>query len=308
MASSAEYELTPTYGKQSVPVFKIRKEGNNHSIIDMVVKIMLEGTISKSWLEGENSEIVPTETQKNTCYALAMKTQFDCIEDYGLALGRDMLARHSHLSCVNLDITERTWERAQVGGRAHNHVFVSSPSPVRRLCRIKLARGDAAQVTSGVCDIKVMKTTQSGFMGYIQDEYTTLKPVGVGGSAPDRIMCTEMVAEWSYATGRAPEGRFVEVNKRVFDTLLSTLAGPTDRGVFSKSLQETAYKMAVQALDSVPELSKVSLATPNVHFYPYDLEQFGMPNPNVVFQSTDCHSTASGRIMTTVTRKQRSRL
>lgn len=308
MASNNQYELTPTYGKQSVPVFKIRKEGANHSISDMVVKIMLEGTISRSWLEGENSEIVPTETQKNTCYALAMKTQFDSIEDYGLALGRDMLERHAHINCVNLHITERIWERATVGGRAHSHVFVSSPSPIRRLCRLKVPRGAAAQVTSGVSDIKVMKTTQSGFMGYIKDQYTTLKPVGAGGSAPDRIMCTEMVAEWSYTEGRAPEGRFVAVNQKVFDTLISTLAGPADRGVFSKSLQETAYKMAVAALETVPELSKVYLATPNVHFYPYNLAPFGMSNPNVVFQSTDCQSTASGRIVTTVSRKERSRL
>ena len=44
--------LTPRYGKQSVPVFKIRKEGPRHSIHDMVVQIMLHGDVSKSWLSG----------------------------------------------------------------------------------------------------------------------------------------------------------------------------------------------------------------------------------------------------------------
>ena len=39
-----------------------------------------------------------------------------------------------------------------------------------------------------------------------------------------------------------------------------------------------------------------------VHFYTYPLEQFGLSNPNVVFQSTDCHTTASGRIRTIVRR------
>lgn len=44
------------------------------------------------------------------------------------------------------------------------------------------------------------------------------------------------------------------------------------------------------------------MATPNIHFYPYPLEDFGIPNPNIVFQSTDCHTTASGRIETRMSR------
>ena len=44
-------------GKQSVPVFKIRKEGNKHTVVDMVVKIMLEGDVSKSWTDGDNCQV-----------------------------------------------------------------------------------------------------------------------------------------------------------------------------------------------------------------------------------------------------------
>jgi hypothetical protein len=35
---------------------------------------MLTGDVDASWLTGENHQIVPTETQKNTCYALALQT------------------------------------------------------------------------------------------------------------------------------------------------------------------------------------------------------------------------------------------
>eukprot|EP00301_Raphidiophrys_heterophryoidea_P024998 c8276_g1_i1.p1 GENE.c8276_g1_i1~~c8276_g1_i1.p1 ORF type:complete len:338 (+),score=81.66 c8276_g1_i1:90-1016(+) len=300
--SSSDYVLTPTYGKQSVPVFKIRKQGQKHSVTDMMIRIMLEGQVSKSWLTGDNSEIVPTETQKNTCYALALNTDFDSIEDYGLALARDMLERHKHISKVNLDISERKWERVQVGGQPHNHVFMCSPRPNLNTTEIAMTRS-CTVVRSGVSDMRLMKTTQSGFLGYVQDKYTNLKPVGEGTSTPDRIMCTDMIAWWEFAPNKQPEKNFVQANTQILQTALDTFAGNPTTGVFSKSLQETVYKMATNILNTNPLVNVVHFETPNVHHYLYDLGQFGMQNNNVVFQSTDSVTTASGRIVTTLSRK-----
>ena len=60
--------------------------------------------------------------------------------------------------------------------------------------------------------------------------------------------------------------------------------------------------MCVEVLRNFADVSSVFLVTPNIHHYPYPLEQFGLSNPNIVFQSTDCHTTASGRIETHVSR------
>lgn len=79
-------------------------------------------------------------------------------------------------------------------------------------------------------------------------------------------------------------------------------SGPADTGVYSKSVQETAYIMGTKVLEAFPQVADVYIATPNIHHYPYALEQFGLKNPNIVFQSTDCHTTASGRIETRVSR------
>ena len=103
----SDFHLHPSYGKQSVPVFKLTKEGNKHFIHDLVVQIILEGNIADSWLTGDNHSILPTETQKNTCYALALTTKFTCSEEYGKALAADILKRHKHIEVVNLQIQER---------------------------------------------------------------------------------------------------------------------------------------------------------------------------------------------------------
>ena len=143
----------------------------------MVVNIMLEGDIEDSWLSGNNKGILPTETQKNTCYALAMKTDFDSIEDYGKALLEDILRRHMHLSAGTVRIRERRWKRI---GEDHRHAFSSSRDPVERTCEIRVSRRGKSEITqvdlvrSGVSGVKLLKTTQSGFDGFIRDKYVVV--------------------------------------------------------------------------------------------------------------------------------------
>ena len=160
-------------------------------------------------------------------------------------------------------------------------------------------------MSSGLCDLKLMKTAMSGFKGFIQDEYTNLKPVGEGAASPDRIMCTELEAQWSHASDAAD---FAAVNARVRQLILETYAGDPVEGVFSLSLQQTVYRIARAVLDELAGIESIRLITPNVHFYTWAAHEFGLENPNLVFQSTDCHSTASGRITTFVSRRAAAKL
>jgi len=297
----SNYQLKAKYGKQSVPVFKIRKNGSRHEIIDLKVKISLEGEILDSWTKGDNHQIIPTETQKNTCYALALKTDYDCPELYALSLARDMLDRHAHLSRVFVDCEQRVWERLTVDGEPHDHAFYSGTGPIINGCSV-ISDRISERVYSGVKGLRLMKTTQSGFKGYIEDEYTNLKPVGEGTSSPDRIMCTELEALWQY--NQPPAHGYQSTNQAILNLLLEKWAGPARGGTYSKSVQETAHMMAQSVLNQFPEIESMYLGTPNIHHYRYGLEEFGLKNENVVFQSTDCHNTASGRIETRLSRRR----
>ncbi|KAL0181628.1 hypothetical protein M9458_024034, partial [Cirrhinus mrigala] len=46
----------------------------------------------------------------------------------------------------------------------------------------------------GIRDMKVLKTTQSGFEGFLRDRFTTLT------DAKDRFFCTSVYARWRYNT------------------------------------------------------------------------------------------------------------
>jgi len=294
------YELEASYGKQSVPVFKIRKQGKHHDVVDLMVQILLEGDVKNSWLTGDNRQILPTETQKNTCYVNSLNQEYDCAEDYGVGLALDILERHKHIMVVNLDITERPWQRAVVQGKPHNHVFLKPKDPWKMRTTLRVPRNGPTKVTSGVSDLCIMKTTQSGFENFIVDKYTTLQPVGPGSQNSDRIQCTEMTAHWVF--GQPPKDGYKVTNKGVLDILVEEWSGPPEEGIYSASVQVTAYRMATKVLEKYQCIDEVCIFTPNIHHYRSELETFGLQNANVVFQSTDCNTTASGLIKTLVKR------
>jgi urate oxidase len=305
-----EMKLVASYGKQNVPVFKVYRDKDNeemHHVIDMLVNVTLSGEVQHSWLKGENHQIVPTETQKNTCYANALKSSFDCCESYAIELANDLLSRHSHLSTAIIEINERQWTRV-VGrnGENHEHAFYTSPHPDRWWCKVKLERtGFSSQtsytttVISGLKDLTLLKSTKSGFEGFIKDKYTDLKPVT---EHQNRILSTVMDARWKYTS--APTQGFKAAREAVKETLIQEFAGPAPSGRFSRSMQETAWKMGTEALNENAAIKEIFIETPNVHYYCYPLSKFGLENQNIVFQSTNPDTTASGRIETHVTRQQ----
>jgi urate oxidase len=55
----------------------------------------------------------------------------------------------------------------------------------------------------------------------------------------------------------------------------------------SKSVQQTLYTMAEQAINAVPEVSEIEITMPNNHCLLVDLSRFGQDNPNEIFVPTD---------------------
>ena len=68
------------------------------------------------------------------------------------------------------------------------------PARHRRHARVHASSG--GDVTSGIEDLLVLKTTGSGWEGYLREQYTSLP------ETDDRILCTVVTASWDYC-GRA---------------------------------------------------------------------------------------------------------
>ena len=270
------------YGKSRVRLMKVARRGDWHELQNMTVKIAFEGDFDDIHVKGDNAKCLPTDTMKNTVYALAAQTEaVEEIESFGLRLARHFLAENEQVSGVSVDISEHPYTRMLTGGGEHPHAFTKDEGE-KRTCSIRMTR-DETSVESGLEDLIVIKTTKSGFAGFKEDSYTFLP------ETDDRIFCTSVKANWQYAS---PEAATEESWKGVRQTILDTFAEHD-----SLSVQHTLYAMGEAVLNDHPAVVEISFSLPNIHCIPVDVAQFGEANKNAIFLPTDePHGLIEGRM------------
>lgn len=262
-----------SYGKSLVRVLKVVRNGAVHDICELSVNIALHGEFTNAHTHGDNTDVLPTDTMKNTVYVRAKDHALDSIESFALDLTAHFVATHAPAAGAQVSIAMTSWNRAQVAGRPHEHTFIRGTQE-RALCEVTLDRGSEPLVRSGFAGLVILKSTDSAFSGFTRDRYTTLK------DADDRIFCTSVSAWWAFPRFRATD--FAQARSTVRDALVETFALHK-----SKSVQHTLFAMGQSALARCPSIDSVSLSMPNKHCLLVDLSPFGLENRNEVFVPTD---------------------
>ena len=258
------------YGKSEIRLVKVVRGVDPHELRDLTVDVVLEGDFEAAHLRGDNTGLLATDTMRNTVYALAKDYLTGSIEEFGSVLVNHFLDAGPTVEHARVRIVEHPWNRIQVDGRGHEHSFVRGSGE-----RTAVVRGDpdGSRAESGIDDLLVLKTTNSGFEGFLRERYTTLP------ETDDRILATMITASWLYGdtTGLDFDGLWRGVRQRILETF-------TDQ--YSPSVQDTLYRMGKAILQEFPEVEKIHLSLPNKHHLPYDLGRFGMENDNEIFHAT----------------------
>lgn len=268
------------HGKSRVRVLKRSIQGAQHSILEITVDIKLWGDYEHVYTRGDNSELVATDTMKNTVYVVAKTTQFNSLEQYGMLLTNHFLSKYPVLHEVEVTLKEHPWERVNIDGKAHQHGFVKTRLDYHA-AKIRRTRSSLS-VQSSLRDLVVLKTTQSGFVGFLRDENTSLPEV------TDRLLSSSISADWTYAVTPTLDTDFNLVYETIRAVFLKTFFGPADRGVYSKSVQETMYTMGNAVLAAVSEIPEITLDMPNIHYLPLrSLTNHGLEWSGEVHMPTD---------------------
>lgn len=259
------------YGKSGVRIVKVKRGADRHELWDLDVAVALEGDFEAAHVRGDNSKLLATDTMRNTVYALAKDHLTGSIEEFGLALVDHFLEAGPTVERAKITITQFPWDRIEMNGRGHEHSFVRGSGE-----RTAKVTGDESgrRVEAGLGNLLVMKTTQSGWEGFLRERFTTLP------DTDDRILATIVTADWSY--GKAADLDFDGLWDGVRGRILATF---TDH--YSPSVQNTLYRIGKAVLEAFPEVEKIRLSFPNKHHIPYDLSRFGMENENEIFWATD---------------------
>jgi urate oxidase len=253
------------YGKAETRIVRVSRDGTRHELTDLNVSVALAGDLADSHLTGDNSHVLPTDSQKNTVYAFAREYGIARIEDFGLALARHFVDSRPSIGQARVAIDQYGWQRLG------DHSFQRDGGPTRTAT--VTYDGKRAWVVSGLTDLVLLNSTDSEFRGFVQDRYTTLPAAG------DRILATAVTAHWRHRTATGDWDASHRETRRLLVEAFT--------GTYSRSLQQTLYAMGHRVLDARPELVEVRLALPNRHHFLVDLAPFGLDNPGEVYFAAD---------------------
>jgi urate oxidase len=259
------------YGKAETRLVRVYRDTERHELRDVTVSTALRGDFSAAHQRGDQSQVLPTDSQKNTCYAFAKEHGLRQLEDYALRLARHFVADVAPVTSARVAVEEFAWDRVPVAGRGHDHTWTRRGSEVRTTV---VTTGEGGEwVVSGLRDLVLLKSTGSEFAGFLTDRYTTLP------ETHDRILSTALVARWRYrGVGVGWDATWESVRT----VLLERFAE-----VHSLALQQTLWEMATGVLAAHPEIAEIKLSAPNRHHFAVALEQFGLANDNEVFHAAD---------------------
>jgi len=220
---------------------------------------------------------------------LAKENAFDNVEQFARVLAGHFINTYPQVSKATVELRQAAWKRIETGGQGHDHAFTSGGTH-ERFGRAVQGRGAALELSGGVRNLRVLKTTDSQWHTFVTDRYRTLK------DSFDRILATQIDADWQY---NGSDADFDAADRAIHDAILTTFAGH-----FSLGVQQTLLAMGEAALAACPAIDRIDFALPNLHRIPFNLEPFGLKFDNDIYVATD---EPYGLIKGTVIREKREK-
>ncbi|KAJ9528489.1 hypothetical protein QJQ45_020531 [Haematococcus lacustris] len=227
------------HGKSRVKVARTWRVGDTHHFVEWQVATMLESAMEPAFKE------VSFRVMSSTF-----------VPDFDARCESPTSGRR--VSKAKIMVEQKPWARVHLYGQPHEHGYSVTGTELRT-CYVTFDRAGQLEVTGGLKDMQVLKTTQSGYEGFLHDEFTGLP------ECTDRILATSMTSSWKYS--RAPacyDAAYDAVKQAVSDGFF----GPVKGGVYSPSMQSTLWGMGQLIMARVPEVVSVFFNTPNLHFLP----------------------------------------
>jgi urate oxidase len=260
------------YGKSRVRLMKVTRDNQGHDLREWTVEVLLKGDFESAHLHGDNSKILPTDTMKNIVYSIARSSKATSMEDYAKDLADFLLSRNPQVDSASIRVESTLWKRLAVDSKPHPSAFMRGSGELQTT-KVERNQVGPFHILSGLDNLVLLKTANSGFEGYIKDSLTTLP------ETKDRLFGTAISATWRYVSSDLP---FDHIRVKLRERMLRTFANHD-----SKSVQQTLYAMAESALEEITEIDEIEIVMPNKHCLLMDLSRFGQDNPNEIFVPTD---------------------
>ncbi len=236
-----------SYGKLRVPLQRVvAHEDGRHDLLACEVGVEVLGeNFRAAYTEGDNREVVATDTMKNFILQESLAYEGGTLEGLLGHLGRGFLATYPVMQAVRMTGRELRFDRLS------DKLFAREQGD-HAVATLELDANGIRDRRSGRADLWLLKVTGSAFTRFARDEYTTL-PERV-----DRPLFIRMDVFWRYTDPAAAEDdRHVDP-----DELRAELAATFDDFV-SESIQHLVHEMGTRVLARWEQLSEIRFEAEN---------------------------------------------
>lgn len=136
---SNQLEINGCHGKSKVNILmRIRGVDGKMTFIHFEVQCLLMGSaMAESFTAGDNRLVVPTDTVKNTCYAVATKFKTSSPLIFMHELAKEFLGKHGHLDEVEVELKRFMYDPTNsdlgfIKNNCNEHLKVCYPRIVKR--------------------------------------------------------------------------------------------------------------------------------------------------------------------------------
>jgi urate oxidase len=221
-----------SYGKLRVPVHRI--DGDEVLACEVDVEVLGENFLP-AYTEGDNSQVVATDTMKNFILRESLGYDGASLEGLVVHLARRFLETYPVMQSLRLQARELRFDRLgdRVYARSGDDRGIATIEP-------------DGTVYGGRHGMLLLKTRGSAFTRFARDEYTTLPERG------DRPLFIRLDADWRYAGDEYVDSKDVRDHfAATFDDFVS------------ESIQHLVHEMGTRLLADRPEIAELSFVAEN---------------------------------------------
>jgi len=239
-----------SYGKLEVPVHLVR--GERLLAADVSMEVLGQGFLP-AYTEGDNTNVVATDTMKNVILRRAHEYEGPTLEGLLHDLGHGFLSTYPEMEGLRLWAARQPWvaETGRVFRRVDGDHAVAS----LELGQSSAGAIDVVAQRSGHVGLRLLKTTGSAFTKFARDDDTTLP------ERLDRPLFVHLDVHWTYGDPHDAVGPAHVAPDAVLALVLETYDD-----FVSESIQHLVHEMGTRILERFGALAQVSLRSEN-HTY-----------------------------------------
>lgn len=253
-----------TYAKplitKSIPESNFTKREN--IIFGVDVQVALHGDFLHNYMDGDNSNLVATDSMKNFIQLQAGEFEYSTIDGFIAEIAKRFIEKYPQLKQVDISGQEVPFGPVSVAkenGIEDSGIVLRPSHTERARASVTVTSEDAgteiASYTSGIQDIHLIKITGNSFYGFVQDEYTKLP------EEKDRNLFIYVDIDWSYNDDK--DGLDLEAPNYVPAEQVRDIAASIFHELQNNSIQHLVYHIGLRVLECFPQLKDVEFFTNN---------------------------------------------